>query len=287
MMLLPALAAGWRIAFLLVQAPVIGAALLLAIATVTGARWDPVARLIPLLPMALVGAAALGLTQLATPAPPHLALWMNPIGVAVRCVLAVGLLLWTMQRLQSRSSATGAAILLAGYAALVTPVAFDWLLGGEPGQPVSAAGMMLAVRQVAGATALLLVLGWGEVAFRRDMARLMVAAALGLGYLHFMDYLIVWFGNLPDRVGFYVDRSHGVAALLPPLALLLGWAVPIGLLAAGRAHRWAGGSTLAALFVIDCWWVGGGIVAALLAAILIAGVALVARMLLRREALHG
>ena len=286
-MVLPALVDGWRIAFLLVEAPVVGAVLLLAIGTVTGARWEPVARLIPLLSIVLVGAAVLGLAQSITPTPPHFSLWLHPLAVAMRGASAVGLLLWAVRRPLEGRSGTVAAVLLAGYAVLVTPIAFDWLLGGVPGQPVSAAGMMLAVRQVAGATALLLVLGWGDVAFRRDMAKLMVAAALGLGYLHFMDYLIVWFGNLPDRVGFYVDRSHGVAGRLPPLALLLGWAVPIGLLAAGRAQRWAGGSTLAALFVTDCWWVGGGIVAALLAAMSIAAVALAARMLLQREALHG
>ena len=173
------------------------------------------------------------------------------------------------------ASATFAAVTLALYAALVTPVAGDWLLGHVPGHTVSSAGMMLAADGIAAAGASILALGWGEPRFRDDMARLAVAAALGLGYLVFVDYLILWYGNLPARVGFYVARAHGAPALLPPLALAFGWALPIGLLWRGgeRDRRWAGVAMLVALFLFHCWWIGGGPLAAMLAALLIAAAA--------------
>ncbi len=82
------LADAWRIAFLLAAAPVSGTVLLLAIAGVTGARWQghlAPARLAPTLALA-VGA---GLTGLATAkAPDHLAIWMAPLAVTLRGIAA-------------------------------------------------------------------------------------------------------------------------------------------------------------------------------------------------------
>ena len=43
------------------------------------------------------------------------------------------------------------------------------------------------------------------------MSKLMVAAALGLGYLAYMDYLILWSATCPAKIGFYVTRD-GLAA---------------------------------------------------------------------------
>ena len=283
-----ALAATARIAFLTGGAPIAGATLLLAIARVTGAAWEAATPLTILLPLLAVAAALLGFAQLASPAPPSLAGWMHPLAVAARGA-AVGVAWWYVGgRLRGGASITFAAVALALYALLATPIAGDWLLGHVPGHTVSSAGMMLATEQILAACALLLVIGAGDRQFGDDMSQLMVAAALGLGYLVFVDYLVIWYGNLPTRVGFYIVRSRGAAATLPPLALLLGWVVPIALLWRGgaAARRWAGGSTLAALFLVHCWWVGGGPVAWLAAAALIA---VAAGAILRRErqAHHG
>lgn len=285
------LAAAWRALFLFASAPVIGAALFALIGRVTGARWPAAEASIRWLPIGAAGAALLGVAQIAAPAPPHLSLWLDPVVVGLRGALVVAAL-WGAMRLVARTdSTTPAAVTLAIYAALVTPIASDWLLGDVPGHPVSAAGMMLVCQQVAGAAAWPLALGQGSERERQDLSRLMVAAALGLGYLLFMDYLIVWFGNLPERVGFYVERSDGLAPLPLVVALGLGWGAAIALLSLGGewGRRGAGASVLVALLLIDLWWVAAGVVATALVigGVLVAGLAARTMMGRLREAAHG
>ena len=266
-------AAGWRIAFLTLSAPVIGAVTLLAIGRLTGARWEVlgvIAR--PALLLILAG-AVMGPAQLAHPTPPHLELWLAWWAVALRGALAGLLVAWAGARLRRGASETAAGVVLAVYAVVVTPMAGDWMLGHVPGYSISAIGMMIFVEGVAAAAATSLVAGWGSAAFRRDMAKLMVAAALGLAYLAFMNFLIVWFGNLPPKVGFYLDRGTPAMAALVLGALATGLAAPVALLwlmAGDRGLRLAGLFTLAALFLFNVWWVGGGLLAALLAAMAVA-----------------
>ena len=137
--------------------------------------------------------------------------------------------------------------------------------------------MMLACQQIAAATALPMAAGWSDERQGRDLSRLMVAAALGLGYLLFVDYLIVWFGNLPARVGFYAERGAGLALVPLLLGVALGWGGALALLVSGRRTA-AGVSVLAASYLIDCWWVGGGPIAWGLAGLGLAAIAVVIRM---------
>jgi len=281
------LAAAWRVLFLTASAPLIGGILLAAIGRVTGARWTVALSPPAITRLVIVGAAVLGFAEMATPLPPHLALWMNPGLVGARAVIACGLLAFAGVRLAGGASVTFAAVMLALYAAFVTPVAMDWLLGQVPGHTVSSAGMMLFVEQIAGAGALVLVLGRGDARFRADMAKLMVAAALGLSYLIFMGYVILWFGNLPSRVGFYVARSTPAGAAAVWVALIAGLAVPVAVLAVrpGRGgERIAGAAVLVALFVTNGWWIGGGAAVWLAAA---AGLASIAAATAWRSRAHG
>ena len=275
MTILGELAAAVRILVLGVSAPVLGGVLLVAIARLAGARWTGVAPEPLALRLLVPGVAALGVAQLATPAPAHLALWMHPAMVGVRAVFAAGALAYAGARLASGASAAFAAATLALYALLVTPLASDWMLGHVPGHAVSAAGMMLCVEQIAGAGALVLASGRGDARTRRDMAALTIAAALGLGYLVYVDYLILWFGNLPARVGFYVVRAAWPAAGLAWFALLAGLAAPIVLLAwrGASGQRAAGASVLLGLLAFNGWWAGGGAIALALGSAAAAGIA--------------
>lgn len=291
-MIAEAFAAALRIGFVAASAPAFGAVLLLAIARLTGADWSPLRPWARLAWLAAPVALLLGVAQAAIAPPAHLAIWMHPLFVAVRAAGAAALLGWAGLRLAGGAGRTFAGVTLALYAALVTPIASDWLLGGVPGHPVSAVGMMLFVVQVAAACALLLLAGGGGEPMRGDLAKLMIAAALGLGYLCYMDYLIVWFGNLPAHVGFYVTRSTPGQAMLVWLTLVVGLAVPIALLAPRRSadrQRWAGASVLAGLILFMAWWIGGGIVGLFGGAVLTGLLAAVAPRvgIGAKERLHG
>lgn len=261
-------ARGWRVAFLTMGAPALGAVPMLAIGRLTDARWEPFGRLAGAAPVMIGAAVVLGVAQIAAPLPPHLAIWGHPLAVGARAVAAVALLALAGARLAAGGSTSFAGATIALYAALITPVAMDWLMGGDNVHTVSSAGMMLAVEQIGGACAALLALGWGGERLRQDVAKLLVAAALGLGYLAFMDYLIVWYGDLPARAGWYVARGTPATSVLAGAALVVGLGGAIAapaLLPGERGRRTAGLSGLAGLLLFNLWWIGGGMPALLMA----------------------
>ena len=86
----------------------------------------------------------------------------------------------------------------------------DWLLSLDPDFRSSAFGMALGVMQM------LAALGWARCWSRSrrairgkagDLARLMIAAALGAIYLGFAEYLVAWYGNLPHKAAWYLRRQ--------------------------------------------------------------------------------
>jgi hypothetical protein len=291
LVLAPAAAAtGWRLAFVTAGAPVAGAVLMLLIARVTGANWRWFAPLAAAAPLLIISAVGIGVIQLAAPPPAHLGLWQQPIVVGIRAVLAAGALAWAGVRLMRGSSVTFAAVALAIYAIVSTAIGSDWLLGGAPGHAVSAIGMMLATQEIGAACAVVLLLGWGDERFRRDMGKLLVAAGLGLSYMIFMDFLILWYGDLPSKIGWYVHRATPLLDVVVGLALVCGLFVPIAAqaLTGGRTgQRIAGASALVGLVLIDLWWVGAGLLA-LLAALCAGGMlAAGAALLIERRRAHG
>lgn len=266
---LAAVLAGWppaglglRIAFVLASAPAVGAVLLLAIARLTGATWPIVGNR-----RWLVWSIPFGVLAMLAPTgaalPQHLALWSHPLFVAGRAAAALAALAWAGHRLRGGAGATAAGMSLALYAVFVTPIAADWLLPTAPGHPVSAVGMLLFLLHFAAGCALALTHAEGRA--RRDLALLLVAACIGLCYLVFMDYLITWFGNLPARVPFYLARSGWLAAA----ALMIGVAGPIAATAL-RREGVAAACAGVGLALFALWWIGGGVVAALLTLALLA-----------------
>lgn len=252
---------GWRAAFLLLGAPPIGAVTLLLIARVVGADWE--AALAPMLwPMPWLVFLAIpvvaGQALFHWPAA-HLHLWLSPLAFAIRSALALIFWTWVAQSLTCRKTVPAGPLLLA-HGLVVSVMGYDWLLGTAPAQPNSAAPMMLAVAQIGGAAALACAAGLGTTAQRRDLAYLIVSCALGLAYLLYIDFAIVWFGDLPEHVGWYVARHTWPSVILPASALLIGLLAPILLVGIGRsdpARRRAGFAALVALGMILTWIVAG------------------------------
>lgn len=263
LLLAPAAAlGGWRAAFLAAGSVPAGAVMLLLIARLTGADWG--AALLPLAGLAwmlLPAFVPVAVEQALFVTPPqHLAWWLAPPAFVLRGLLAIGLWWWLARALARNAlSPLGAGLGLVAHGVVVTIVGTDWLLGTSPGQPNSAIGMAWVAAQVVAATGAACLIRLGTPALRRDLSFLLVAAALGLAYLLFMDFLIVWYGNLPARVGWYVARQAMPAALLPSAALLLGLALPIACVALVRtegARGLAGAGALAGLVGVMLWMVG-------------------------------
>ncbi|MBT0667612.1 hypothetical protein HT136_04435 [Novosphingobium profundi] len=271
-----AVAAGWRAAFLSVGAPVFGAVLMLMIARVVETDWSAMAVVAMPLPVLAFFALAIFSAQFASQLPDHLEVWANPVFVAARTLVAVAALWFASSRLAAGASRSFAAVALAVWTVAITPLAYDWMLGGELGHPVSAVGMMLTAEQVGGAGAAVLAFGLGGARLRSDLSWLLIAAALGLSYMIFMDYLIKWYADLPSQVEWYLARG-GAMAWLATGALVLGLFGPIATLAflpGETGRRVAGLQALAGLFLANLWWVGAGRLAALAALLGTAGIGL-------------
>lgn len=285
-----AAAAGWRLAFVVAGAPIAGAVVLLLIARLVGARWDAFDPLAAAAPLLVIGAVGIGVVQIATPAPHHLGAWQSPLFVGIRAVIATAALAWAGARVRRGASATFAGIALTLYAIVSTAIGSDWLLGSSAGHSVSAIGMMIATQEIGGACAVVLIAGWGSERFRRDMGMLLIAAGLGLSYMIFMDYLIIWYGDLPAKVGWYTSRATPLLDAVVAVALICGLFVPIGAqwwIGGRRGQRVAGVSALFGLALIDLWWVGADLIA--IAAALCAAAMLLAAgaMPLTRRSAHG
>jgi hypothetical protein len=256
-----ATADGWRAAFLLLSAPPIGAVALLLIAQVVGADWDaalaPLLRAMPWLALLAIP-VVMGQALYHWPAA-HLHLWLSPLAFSLRSGLALLFWSWTARALARRQAMPAGPLLLA-HGFIVSVMGYDWLLGVAPAQPNSEAPMMLAVMQIGGAAAFACAAKLGTPEQRRDLAYLIVASALGLAYFLYIDFAIVWFGNLPGHAGWYVARQTFPAVVLPGLALLTGLLLPIlfvGIARSDRARRHAGTAALFALGLTTCWMVAG------------------------------
>lgn len=267
-----ALARGWWAAWL-VWAPLsFGAIGWMAAWHVTGGRWGVAALpLFALLARAAPLVVVTGLPVLAAPeavfpwlagplpeAAAHRAAFHEPVWAALRSAAYVLVLAGAGFVLPAdprrRRPGRGAAVAVA-YALAATFAAVDWQMGLEPAFASSAFGLRVIAEQMTAAFVLVVVLSaWrGPPMPARDTAALLAGVVMAWGYVAFMEYLVVWSGNLPHKVEYFLHRATGgwpvaiwglvLAQLVVPLAALLvtrvraslGWLAAVSaLVLAGR-----------------------------------------------------
>jgi hypothetical protein len=60
----------------------------------------------------------------------------------------------------------------------------------------------------------------------RDLAGAMISALLGTVYFDFMAFLITWYGNIPEKVAWYVARTYGAWPAVAFASFILAAAIP-------------------------------------------------------------
>ncbi|WP_157944613.1 hypothetical protein [Mangrovicella endophytica] len=278
--LIPAVARGFLPAWILLVSTGVGAAVLRHIHALTGGRWGeataPTLRaLAATVPLAALGGAVLLLTlpalypwarNGATVPSDVAALYLAPLGFGIRAVLV--LLLWSGVALVAARGARPNRAVAAGslviHALCVNVAAVDWIMSIEPHWNSSALGALLAITQIALALAILAAVdaacdvGGGR---RGDVAKLLLAAVLGVAYLLFMQFLVQWSGNLPEKVAHYLTRRAPMWTGCLMAATTFGFVLPVAILSrtALRAERGpvrlAGFSALAGLALLVLWQV--------------------------------
>ncbi|TKV74116.1 hypothetical protein FDV58_33400 [Bradyrhizobium elkanii] len=154
----------------------------------------------------------------------YLAPWFFVLRGAVYFGLWIGLAEW--QRRAWRDAAAMVRAASAGlvfYALTASLAGIDWMESLEPDFHSSVYGLLFLSFTLLGGFAFLL--GTSLLAGRRigrsaGYSGLLLSLILLWGYLHAMQYIVIWSSNIPDEVSWYQARSdHGWQYLLAGLAL--------------------------------------------------------------------
>jgi len=156
------------------------------------------------------------------------------------------------------------------YGLFVTFASFDWLMSLAPHWFSTIYGVLIMGGQALTAMAfLIVVLVWLSrrpplrdivaPSHFHDLANLMLAFVMLWAYFSFSQYLIIWSGNLPEEITWYLHRMQtgwrGVAVAL----VVFHFAVPFALLLSRRIKRAANTLLAVALAIlvarlIDLFW---------------------------------
>ncbi len=304
-------ARAWLAAFVLVSMIPIGSLGLLLVQGISGGRWGedfapalvPAARAIPLLflvflPVILLRPLIYDWAALNVPHQVR-ALYLNPLFFDARTL--IGLAIWSVLAWTGAwRHQLWAALGLVAHLILMTFLPADWVMTIRPGSVSAGFGLGFGIEQMFAALGFVAVLA-PQTAGRpnRDLAGIMVTTLLGSVYFLYMEFLIPWYGNVPDKVHWFVVRAGEGWCEVQLLAFLVGAALPflailnpyvrreptamrvVGILVVIGVVLHIGWMTLPAFGAIT---IAPAILAALLMALLAAGIALFTPML--REA-HG
>ncbi len=216
---------GWLIAFVFVSGIPIGSLVLLLIYRLTGGRWGsalapvlvPTASMVPFIAVIFVP-LAFGLSGLyrwvsgASVLRPQVAeVYLNQPAFLLRS--AVALIGWSVLSVfvvKRRCTTLMAALGLVFHGVMVSIVAVDWILSVDSNFSSSAFGASVAIQQLLSALALTAIVGVGGRDDRTvaDLGGLLIATLLGTLYFDLMSFVVIWYGNLPEKAAWYLAREH-------------------------------------------------------------------------------
>ncbi len=70
-----------------------------------------------------------------------------------------------------------------------------------------------------------------------DFTRYIFMTSIVWGYFNFAEYMLIWYGNIPEETVWFAHRSHGVYQVLFFVNIVLNWAVPFFILMPRKSSR--------------------------------------------------
>ena len=211
--------------------------------------------------------------------------WLNVPFFIVRGLIYLGVWCVFAELLRRRDESDSAGlrrISAAGVIAVgvtLTFAAFDWVMSLEPGWYSTIYGVYLFTGGILAALALIALVNYrgvpddhppAELALpdssideseRRlaSLGKLLFTFAIFWAYIAFSQYLIVWIGNLPSEVSWYVSRTKTGWAVLGVLAAVGQFVVPFVALIGYHMKRRPRvlvmtGACILVAHVIDMFW---------------------------------
>jgi len=172
-------------------------------------------------------------------------LYLNVPAFVARSVVAfVGwsLLAIALPRTPGPHGTLLAAVGLVFYGVLISLIPIDWILSLEHPFISESFGASVAFTQLIAALAWAAVLAPAESqGVEGDLGGLLLATVLGITYIDYMAVLVIWYGDLPDKVFWFVERDQRLWSLIAVAAFVLVSLVPIAslLLTRVRTNRQA------------------------------------------------
>jgi hypothetical protein len=153
---------------------------------------------------------------------------------------------------------------LVAYGVTVFFSAVDWILSLEPGWTSTGYGMIVMTGQ--GLSALAASTALSGAMFRRqpvgplhDLGNLLLAFVMLWAYVSFSQFLVIWFGDLPREIPWYLHRTGPGWGKIGIALIVVHFALPFLLLLSRRVKRnrraltvVAGG--LVAVQALDVFW---------------------------------
>ncbi|MBO0859367.1 MAG: hypothetical protein J2P21_12975 [Chloracidobacterium sp.] len=197
----------------------------------------------------------------------YFAVWLTMAGRLDRWSLEQdrGAALGWLKRLR-RLSGPGLVI----YAVTITFAAYDWLMSLNPEWSSTIFGLLIIAGQALSAVAFVILVtamlstrapmaGVFQARHFHDLGKLLLTFVMVWAYMSFSQLLIIWSGDLPQEIPFYLPRMQSSWRRIGVLLIVLHFALPFALLLSRDLKRHAGWlAALAGLVivmrVIDLFW---------------------------------
>ncbi len=159
---------------------------------------------------------------------------------------------------------------LVVYSLSISFAAVDWIMSLDPHWGSTIYGLIFIAGQGLSALAFsvtILTLLTRHSPYREiikptqfhDLGKLMFAFVMLFAYFSFSQWLIIWAGNLPEEIGWFLNRIHGGWGVVALIIILFHFALPFALLLS-RERKRAGSRLIGiAIFlmfmrVVDIYW---------------------------------
>jgi hypothetical protein len=156
-----------------------------------------------------------------------------------------------------RVSAPGLLLLVL----TVTLASVDWIMSLDPHWYSTIFGLFIVVGQALSALAFTIAVlaliarsgalgGLLQAGHFHDLGKLMLAFVMLWAYLAFSQFLIIWSGNLPEEIPWYIERIRGAWGAVALLLVIGHFALPFALLLSRDLKRHGNLLSRVAIFVI-------------------------------------
>jgi len=170
------------------------------------------------------------------------AAWLSTGFFVVRTIaylVILSLIAWALLAAEPRLRGPIAAAGVIAYALVGSLIGIDFAESTQPEFHSSIYGLLALTNQWLAGISFAILLGLlrsnGKAPFAA--AGVLVTALLVWGYMHAMQYIVIWAGDIPAEARWYIERGHGVWGMLAWLLYGLQGLIAFGALLSPRVRN--------------------------------------------------